>query len=154
MRMTRSVAIRHIAVMQRFCACVTLPTTQARSEATCWTVSTSAYRAVINRYGFNNDGLDAVAERLAAFRQRVAAEPWRCPGLVAVNLGAPTCAPATGNAVLWFLGFPLSDCSCLRAIIEKSLARLAAQICLRSPDNVPAGNIVLRSSVLQPPVNP
>ena len=46
-------------------------------------------RAVINRYGFNNDGLDAVAERLASFRQRCAAEPWRCPGLVAVNLGAP-----------------------------------------------------------------
>ena len=47
-----------------------------------------ASRAVINRYGFNNDGLDAVAERLASFRQRSAAEPWRCPGHVAVNLGA------------------------------------------------------------------
>jgi dihydroorotate dehydrogenase len=43
---------------------------------------------VINRYGFNSEGLDAVAERLAAFRRRAAVEPWRCPGLVAVNLGA------------------------------------------------------------------
>ena len=51
-----------------------------------------ARRAVINRYGFNNDGLDAVAQRLATFRQRSAAEPWRCPGLVAVNLGAVACA--------------------------------------------------------------
>ena len=45
-------------------------------------------RAVINRYGFNSEGLDAVAERLATFRRRAAAEPWRCPGLIAVNLGA------------------------------------------------------------------
>lgn len=44
-------------------------------------------RAVINRYGFNSDGVDAVGERLAGFRQRAAAEPWRAPGLVAVNLG-------------------------------------------------------------------
>lgn len=36
-------------------------------------------RAVINRYGFNNDGLDRVARRLAARRKR---------GVVGVNLGA------------------------------------------------------------------
>ena len=44
-------------------------------------------RAVINRYGFNSDGVDAVGERLTGFRERAAAEPWRAPGLVGVNLG-------------------------------------------------------------------
>jgi dihydroorotate dehydrogenase len=39
----------------------------------------SADRAVINRMGFNNRGLDAAAEKLAARRQR--------PGIVGANLG-------------------------------------------------------------------
>ena len=42
---------------------------------------------MINRYGFNSDGVDAVGERLTGFRERTAAEPWRAPGLVGVNLG-------------------------------------------------------------------
>ncbi|NRA30957.1 MAG: quinone-dependent dihydroorotate dehydrogenase [Parvularculaceae bacterium] len=37
-------------------------------------------RAVINRYGFNNDGLDVIAERLAARSSH--------PGVVGINLGA------------------------------------------------------------------
>ena len=45
-------------------------------------------RAVINRYGFNSDGVDAVRERLQALRksqtQRGAAFP---PGILGVNLG-------------------------------------------------------------------
>ncbi|MGV6819735.1 MAG: quinone-dependent dihydroorotate dehydrogenase [Parvularcula sp.] len=40
----------------------------------------SADKAVINRYGFNNDGLDLIRERLARRHQRA--------GIVGVNLGA------------------------------------------------------------------
>ncbi|MGV6801654.1 MAG: quinone-dependent dihydroorotate dehydrogenase [bacterium] len=39
-----------------------------------------ADRAIINRYGFNNQGLDKIASRLAQQRQR--------PGIVGINLGA------------------------------------------------------------------
>ena len=40
-------------------------------------------RAVINRYGFNSDGIDVVQERLAKYKDQKAA----CGGLVGVNLG-------------------------------------------------------------------
>lgn len=45
--------------------------------------------AVVNRYGFNSEGLDAVAERLAALRRKQAAAPAGAfpPGLLGVNLG-------------------------------------------------------------------
>ena len=42
---------------------------------------------MINRYGFNSEGVDAVAQRLAAYRAASAAQPWRARGLLAVNLG-------------------------------------------------------------------
>lgn len=44
--------------------------------------------AVINRYGFNSRGVDYVADNLANFRKREAADPLRSRGgLVGVNLG-------------------------------------------------------------------
>ena len=43
--------------------------------------------AVINRFGFNSGGVDAVGSNLAAFRSRAAADPSRAPGLLGVNLG-------------------------------------------------------------------
>ena len=52
-------------------------------------------RAVINRLGFNNEGVDAVERRLAAFREKGTA-----PGLLGVNLGknkdSPEAAPDYG----------------------------------------------------------
>ena len=51
-------------------------------------IFSSAHSAVINRYGFNSAGVDAVRERLAALRQRQAEEGHAFPpGLVGVNLG-------------------------------------------------------------------
>lgn len=47
--------------------------------------------AVINRYGFNNQGVDAMAAELAAFRRREAA------GL-AVGLGSSQVPAARGSA--------------------------------------------------------
>ncbi|HEX4303013.1 MAG TPA: quinone-dependent dihydroorotate dehydrogenase [Rhizomicrobium sp.] len=45
-------------------------------------------RAVINRMGFNNDGVDVVAVRLSAYNRRaVAASPAPC-GIVGINIGA------------------------------------------------------------------
>ncbi len=44
-------------------------------------------RATINRYGFNSDGVDATAERLAALRERQIANPDSLRGVVGVNLG-------------------------------------------------------------------
>ena len=43
--------------------------------------------AVINRFGFNSSGVDAVGSNLSEFRKRAAADPRRAPGLVGVNLG-------------------------------------------------------------------
>lgn len=43
----------------------------------------SADKAVINRMGFNNDGVAAVAARVASWRSRIGAEP----GILGVNLG-------------------------------------------------------------------
>ena len=40
-------------------------------------------KAVINRYGFNNTGMDAVASRLSVFRQR-----YQGAGVLGVNIGA------------------------------------------------------------------
>lgn len=52
-------------------------------------------RGVINRLGFNNEGVDAVERRLAAFRDKGSA-----PGLLGVNLGknkdSPEAAPDYG----------------------------------------------------------
>ena len=52
-------------------------------------------RGVINRLGFNNEGVDAVERRLAAFREKGTA-----PGLLGVNLGknkdSPEAAPDYG----------------------------------------------------------
>ena len=52
-------------------------------------------RGVINRLGFNNEGVDAVERRLAAFREKGSA-----PGLLGVNLGknkdSPEAAPDYG----------------------------------------------------------
>ena len=66
-------------------------------------------RAVINRYGFNSDGVDAVKERLVAFRAKQAAAAASLPsstsgaasapagptpqGLVGVNLGKNKTSP-------------------------------------------------------------
>lgn len=44
-------------------------------------------KASINRYGFNSIGLDAVAENLEEFAQRVARDPASKPGLLGINLG-------------------------------------------------------------------
>ncbi|KAL4443365.1 hypothetical protein ABPG75_011102 [Micractinium tetrahymenae] len=46
------------------------------------------FGAVINRYGFNSEGLDAARERLAAFRRRQAEQGAAFPGgMLGVNLG-------------------------------------------------------------------
>lgn len=42
---------------------------------------------MINRYGFNSEGVDVVGPRLAEFRQRVQSRPGPSLGLVGVNLG-------------------------------------------------------------------
>ena len=43
--------------------------------------------AVINRYGFNSDGLAVVADRLQSYRDSQLVSPVLSRGLVAVNLG-------------------------------------------------------------------
>ena len=49
--------------------------------------------AVINRYGFNSKGVDAVRANLLSYRrgllQRPVNKPGGLPGLVGVNLGTP-----------------------------------------------------------------
>ncbi|GBG00443.1 dihydroorotate dehydrogenase mitochondrial [Raphidocelis subcapitata] len=47
----------------------------------------SELKATVNRYGFNSEGADAAAERLERFWRRVAADPTRKKGLLAINLG-------------------------------------------------------------------
>lgn len=44
-------------------------------------------RGVINRYGFNSHGVDAVGEQLMAYQKLREVEAWRPQGLLAVNLG-------------------------------------------------------------------
>ncbi|KAK9804199.1 hypothetical protein WJX72_000929 [[Myrmecia] bisecta] len=44
-------------------------------------------KATINRYGFNSQGVDAVASHLAAYRARLDDNPARERGLLGVNLG-------------------------------------------------------------------
>lgn len=51
-------------------------------------------KAIINRYGFNSDGADAVRERLLALRQRQADPNSHFPsGIVGVNLGKNKTSP-------------------------------------------------------------
>ena len=59
----------------------------------------SGCSAVINRYGFNSKGVDAVRANLLSYKrgllQRPVNKPGGLPGLVGVNLGAysPTAMP-------------------------------------------------------------
>jgi dihydroorotate dehydrogenase len=66
----------------------------------------SADRAAINRMGFNNDGLDAVAQRLAAWRRKPS-----CDLPVGVNLAAngDSAEPATDFEALVARLAPLAD---------------------------------------------
>lgn len=65
-----------------------------------------ARSAVINRYGFNSEGLDAARERLAAFRRRQAEQGAAFPGgMLGVNLGKnKTSEDAGAGAGRWVVG--------------------------------------------------
>ena len=54
-----------------------------------------ADRAVVNRMGFNNDGAEAVAARLARRRRRLARSADRSPVVVGVNIGKTKAVPET-----------------------------------------------------------
>lgn len=58
---------------------------------------------MINRYGFNSEGLDAARERLAAFRRRQAEQGAAFPaGMLGVNLGKnKTSEDAGAGGVGW-----------------------------------------------------
>ena len=62
------------------------------SKSVCAEVSVHFCSAVINRYGFNSKGVDAVRANLLSYRrgllQRPVNKPGGLPGLVGVNLGA------------------------------------------------------------------
>ena len=60
-----------------------------------------ADRAVVNRMGFNNDGAEAVAERLARRRLRLARRHGRRPVVLGINIGKTKAVPeADLDAVL------------------------------------------------------
>ena len=69
----------------------------------------TADRAIVNRMGFNNDGAEVVARRLAARRRRLAQAPRqgaarnppRCPGVVVgVNIGKTKVVPEDDEAAV------------------------------------------------------